>query len=159
MHDLAIVGLAKERESVLGEKFVDRVYLPGQKNPVPLRPNSAELFLLAVARDEAHRFANRGRKQTGKRRRFESELDPIPGIGEKTRKALLTALGSVEALRSATDDQILAVPGITRKQLTALRSHLSSLSAPALDSAPAPASDPTPAPDPLVPIPDPTPPT
>ena len=48
---------------MLGEKLVDRVYLPGQKNPIPLRPNSPELFLLAMARDEAHRFANRGRKQ------------------------------------------------------------------------------------------------
>jgi excinuclease ABC subunit C len=125
LHDLCIVGLAKERESPLGEKFVDRVYLPGQKNPIPLRPNSPELFLLARARDEAHRFANRGRKKVGKRRRFESELDRVPGIGDKTRKALLTALGSVAALRTASDEAILAVPGVTRKHLAALRAWFS----------------------------------
>jgi excinuclease ABC subunit C len=130
LHELSIVGLAKERENVLGEKFVDRVYLPGQKNPIPLRPNSAELFLLAMARDEAHRFANRGRKQTGKRRRFESELDLVPGIGKKTQKSLLSTLGSVEALKTATDAQILAVPGLTPRHLKALRTWLSSLPAP-----------------------------
>jgi excinuclease ABC subunit C len=148
LHDLAIVGLAKERESVLGEKFVDRVYLPGQKNPVPLRPNSAELFLLALARDEAHRFANRGRKQTGKRRRFESELDSVSGIGPKTRTALLTTLGSVEALKSATDEAILAVPGVTARHLKALRAWLSSPPDAEPEPDPDPGPDPDPAPDP-----------
>ncbi len=124
LHDLPIVGLAKERESELGEKLVDRVYLPGQKNPVPLRPNSPELFMLALARDEAHRFANRGRKQTGKRRRFESALDRVKGLGEKTKKALLTELGSVEAVRQASDEQLLAVPGVSRRHVDAVRRWL-----------------------------------
>ena len=124
LHELPIVGLAKERESELGEKMVDRVYLPGQKNPIPLRPNSPELFLLALARDEAHRFANRGRKRTGKRRRFESALDSVRGIGPKTKKALLTELGSVEALRAAADDQILAVAGVQKRHLAAVRRWL-----------------------------------
>jgi excinuclease ABC subunit C len=124
LHELPIVGLAKERENPLGDKIVDRVYLPGQKNPLPLRPNSAELFLLARARDEAHRFSNRGRKKIGKRRTFESELDRVPGIGEKTRRALLSHLGSVAAVRAASDDAILAVPGVTKRQLQALREHL-----------------------------------
>jgi excinuclease ABC subunit C len=123
LHDLAVVGLAKERESHRGEKVVDRVYLPGQKNPIALRPRSPELFLLARARDEAHRFSNRGRKRAGKQRRFESELDAVKGIGPKTRRALLRALGSVEGVRTASDDAILAVPGVTRRQLGALRAH------------------------------------
>ncbi|HEY6559673.1 MAG TPA: excinuclease ABC subunit UvrC [Polyangiaceae bacterium] len=122
LHDLCVVGLAKERETALGDKLVDRVYLPNQKNPIPLRPNSPELFILARARDEAHRFANRGRKKVGKRRRIASELESIPGVGPKTRKALLTTLGSLQGIRDATDEQILAVPGVTKKQLSALRS-------------------------------------
>jgi len=121
LHDLCIVGLAKEKENVAGDKLVDRVYLPGQKNPIPLRPNSPELFLLARARDEAHRFSNRGRTKVGKRRRFESELDSIAGIGPKTRTSLLKTLGSVAALRQASDEQILAVPGVTQRHLQALR--------------------------------------
>ena len=123
LHELAVVGLAKERETPLGDKLVDRVYLPGQKNPIALRPQSTELFLLARARDEAHRFSNRGRMKVGKKRRFESELDRVKGIGEKSRRALLEALGSVAAIREASDEAILAVPGVTRRQLTALRAH------------------------------------
>ncbi len=128
LHDLTVVGLAKEREKPLSEKVVDRIYLPGQKNPIPLRPNTPELFLLAHARDEAHRFANRGRKQVGKRRRMASELDQVPGIGPKTKTALLSALGSVQAIRDASDDALLAVPGVSRRQLAALRRHWASKS-------------------------------
>jgi excinuclease ABC subunit C len=121
LHELPIVGLAKERESALGNKVVDRVYLPGQKNPIPLRPNSPELFLLARARDEAHRFSNRGRKKVGRRRNFASELEAIPGIGPKTRAALLKHFGSIAAIHGATDEELLAVPNLNRRHLTALR--------------------------------------
>lgn len=121
LHDLPIVGLAKERESVTGEKIVDRVYLPGQKNGILLRPQSAALYFLAHARDEAHRFANRGRKKVAKKRQLRSELDDIRGIGPVARKALLNVLGSMKAIRAATDEQILAVPGVSKRHLTALR--------------------------------------
>ncbi|HWP04900.1 MAG TPA: helix-hairpin-helix domain-containing protein, partial [Polyangiaceae bacterium] len=131
LHELSIVGLAKERESELGEKLVDRVYLPGQKNPIPLRPNSPELFMLAAARDEAHRFANKGRKKTGKRRRFESALDRVKGLGDKAKKALLKGLGSIEAIRTATDEVLLAVPGVTRRHVAAVRQWVSETHTPA----------------------------
>ena len=124
LHELRIVGLAKERESVTGEEIVDRVYVPGQKNPIALRANSPELYILAVARDEAHRFANHGRKKVGKKRRFASRLDDVPSIGPKTRKALLTTLGSIDGIRRATDEQVLAVKGVNRRHLDALRKHL-----------------------------------
>ena len=122
--DLPIVGLAKEKESRSGEKLVDRVYLPGQKNPIPLRPGSPELFFLSVARDEAHRFANRGRVKLGHRRRLRSSLDEVTGIGPKTRKALLIALGTVEAVRRAPDHELLMVKGVTKRLVKALREQL-----------------------------------
>jgi excinuclease ABC subunit C len=122
--DLPIVGLAKERESVTGDKFVDRVYLPGQKNPIPLRPNTPELFMLALARDEAHRFANVHRKKVGKKRRFASRLDDVKGIGPKIRKSLLTTLGSLDAVCAADDATLLAVTGMTAARLAALRAVL-----------------------------------
>ncbi|MRG96744.1 excinuclease ABC subunit UvrC [Polyangium spumosum] len=121
LHDLPIVGLAKERESVIGEKMVDRVYLPGQKNGILLRPGSSSLFFLARARDEAHRFANHIREKLGKARRLRSEIEDIPGLGDAVRKALLRELGSMAALRAATDAQILAVTGVTKRHLTAIR--------------------------------------
>jgi excinuclease ABC subunit C len=121
LHDLSIVGLAKERETVAGEKMVDRVYLPGQKNGIPLRSTSSALFFLARARDEAHRFANHARKKLGKARTFHSEIDDIPGLGPATRKALLRELGSMASVRQASDARILAVTGVQQRHLTALR--------------------------------------
>ncbi|HSC89527.1 MAG TPA: excinuclease ABC subunit UvrC [Polyangiaceae bacterium] len=123
LFDLPICGLAKERETVSGEKMVDRVYLPNQKNPIALRPNTPELFLLARARDEAHRFANVKREAIGTKRRLTSGLQKIHGIGEKTRKALLRQFGSLDNMRDASDDELLAVEGVTRRQVRALREH------------------------------------
>jgi len=123
LHDLAIAALAKERETVTGEKLVDRVYLPGQKNGIPVSATSA-LVLLARLRDEAHRFANKGRMKQGERRTFRSALDDIPGIGPKARRALHAGLGAMKDIRIATDEAILAVPGITRRHLAALRAAI-----------------------------------
>ncbi len=150
LHELSIVALAKEREGPvlevapslssagasaggppLGapaavvpaakEKLLDRVYLPGQKNPIPLRSTTTSLFLLARLRDEAHRFSNRARMRVGKRRRFASPLDDVKGLGGKAKKALLTHIGNLAAIRAADDATLLAVPGITSRHVRALR--------------------------------------
>jgi excinuclease ABC subunit C len=121
LHDLPIVGLAKERENALGETLVDRVYLPGQKNPIPLKSSTTSLFLLARLRDEAHRFSNRARMRIGKKKRFQSPLDDIKGIGERTKKALLKHVGNLAAIRAADDATLLAVPGVTARHVKALR--------------------------------------
>jgi excinuclease ABC subunit C len=105
------------------DDLVDRVYLPGQKNGIPLQPNSAPLFFLARARDEAHRFSNRARERLGKARRLRSELDDIPGIGPVTRRSLLKTLGSLTAVRAASDQALLAVPGVNQRTLRALRAY------------------------------------
>jgi excinuclease ABC subunit C len=121
LHDLPIVGLAKERENMAGDKLVDRVYLPGQKNPILLKSSTTSLFLLARLRDEAHRFSNRARLRVGKKRRFRSPLDDVKGLGEAARKSLLKHVGNLAAIRAADDATMLAVPGITSRHLHALR--------------------------------------
>ncbi|MDB4937038.1 MAG: Excinuclease subunit [Labilithrix sp.] len=121
LHELPIVALAKEKENVLGETMVDRVYLPGQKNPIPLKSHSASMFFLARARDEAHRFSNRARERLGKKKRFKSALDDVAGLGPGTRKALLKTLGSLKAIQAATDEALLAVPGVTARHVKAIR--------------------------------------
>jgi excinuclease ABC subunit C len=128
LHDLAIVALAKEKENVMGETLVDRVYLPGQKNPIPLRSHSSSLFYLARARDEAHRFANYARERLGKKRRFKSALDDVKGLGDAVKKTLLREIGSVAAIAAADDERLLAVPGVTRRHLKAIRAQLSASS-------------------------------
>jgi excinuclease ABC subunit C len=121
LHDLAIVALAKERENVLGETMTDRVYLPGQKNPIPLKSSTTSLFLLARLRDEAHRFSNRARLRLGKKRRMHSPLDDVKGLGAKTKKTLLSHVGNLTAIRAADDATLLAVPGVAPRHVRALR--------------------------------------
>lgn len=130
LHELPIVALAKEKENVLGETLVDRVYLPGQKNPIPLKSHSASMFFLARARDEAHRFSNRARERLGKKKRIRSALDDVPGIGPKTKQQLLFHLGSLKAVKAADDAAILAVPGVTARHLKALRRAFPAKAAP-----------------------------
>ena len=134
LHDLPIVGLAKERENVAGATLVDRVYLPGQKNPVPLKSSTTSLFLLARLRDEAHRFSNHARKRLGKKRRFHSPLEDVKGLGPKVRKALLQHVGNVAAIRAAEDDTLLAVPGVSRRHVLALRAAFPRDAAPPTDA-------------------------
>ena len=137
LHGMPIVALAKEKENVMGDTLVDRVYLPGQKNPINLKSHSASLFFLARARDEAHRFSNRARERLGKARRMRSALDDVPGIGAPTKKALLKTLGSLAAVKRATDEELLAVPGVTARHVKALRKAF----APEKSAAPPPASE------------------
>jgi excinuclease ABC subunit C len=115
----AVAGLAKEKENVLGEKLVDRVYLPGQKNPIELREDFAAFAVLAHLRDEAHRTSNALRVKLGQRKRLTSRLDEIRGIGPKTRARLLKALGSVRAIEEA-DALALRQAGATEAQAAAI---------------------------------------
>ena len=131
--NLAIVGLAKEKENVQGEKLVDRVYLPGQKNAIALRSGSPELYFLARARDEAHRFSNRGRSRLGKARRLASLLDPIAGVGPKTKKALFATFDSLEKMQAASDEDLLQVPGVTATVLAGLRQLFAELEGESLE--------------------------
>jgi len=119
--ELPVVGLAKEKENVLGELLVDRVYLPGQKNPIALRSSPA-LSLLALARDESHRASNALRVKVGKRRRLRSDLDAVPGVGKKTRQRLLSKLGSLKRVAEA-DVATLRAAGANAKQAEAIRAH------------------------------------
>ncbi|HEX2676553.1 MAG TPA: excinuclease ABC subunit UvrC [Polyangiales bacterium] len=123
VHDVPAVGLAKEKENVMGETLVDSVYVPGRKNPVEVRSASHALVLLAQARDEAHRVSNLLRTRVGKGKRLRSELDDVPGIGKKTRTLLLRKAGSVDALRTASVEELVAF-GATVKQAQALITHL-----------------------------------
>jgi excinuclease ABC subunit C len=132
--ELPIVGLAKEKENARGEKVVDRVYLPGQKNAIALRPGSPELFFLARARDEAHRFSNRGRSKLGKARRFASLLDSVVGVGPKTKKALFASFDSIDAMQAASDEELQEVVGVTSAVLAGLRRLFSELEGEVVES-------------------------
>ncbi|SFE16286.1 Excinuclease ABC subunit C [Paenibacillus catalpae] len=69
---------------------------------VPLPRDSQEFYLLQRIQDEVHRFAiSFHREQRGKSM-IASQLDAIPGIGEKRRKLLLKHFGSIKKIREAS---------------------------------------------------------
>jgi excinuclease ABC subunit C len=112
-----IVSLAKSRvvdRSVSDQALhsPERVFVLGRKDPVVLRQNSPELFLLARLRDEAHRFAITHHRKLRSRSTLRSALDEIPGVGATRRKALLKHFGSLKRLREASAEQIAEVEGI-----------------------------------------------
>lgn len=114
-----LVALAKSRteqvaESTAVEKSDERVFLPGRKNPVVLRQNSAPLLLLAAIRNEAHRFAIEYHRKLRGREGVTSGIDSIPGIGVKRRTALLKHFGSLQRLKEASREEIATVDGMNR---------------------------------------------
>jgi excinuclease ABC subunit C len=98
-----VVGLAKRLEEV---------WVPGEEYPVVLPRTSEGLYLLQRLRDEAHRFAITFHRQRRSKAMTSSQLDGIPGLGEKRRKALLKRFGSVKRIRAASVDELSDVPGI-----------------------------------------------
>ncbi|HJV34298.1 excinuclease ABC subunit UvrC [Geomonas sp.] len=122
-------GLAKSRtfrdmESPEISKSDERVFRPGRKNAISLRQNSAPLLLLARIRDEAHRFAVTYHKAVRSKVMVTSELEGVPGIAGKRKKALLVHFGSLKAVKEATVEQLSAAPGMTAKAAKALWEHL-----------------------------------
>jgi excinuclease ABC subunit C len=103
LHDLPIIGLAKEFEEI---------YRPGRPLPLQLPQDSGALRLLQRIRDEAHRFANTFHQLLMKRRIAESILDDCPGVSQHRKQLLLQHFGSVARLRRATEAQIATVEGI-----------------------------------------------
>jgi excinuclease ABC subunit C len=106
LHDLPIIGLAKEREEI---------YRPGRALPLQLPMDSGALRLLQRIRDEAHRFANAYHQLLMKKRVGESILDDCPGVSQNRKNLLLRRFGSVNRLRRATVEEIASTEGIGRK--------------------------------------------
>ncbi len=129
VEDVPVAALAKEKSNVLGDKLVDRIYLPGQKNPIELRESHRALSMLAVARDEAHRASNALRLKLSKKNRIASRLDEVPGIGKKTRDRLLKHFGSVRSVEEA-DEAALRGAGATVTQARAVISFMRGPSTP-----------------------------
>jgi excinuclease ABC subunit C len=106
LHELPIIGLAKEYEEI---------YRPGRALPLILPPDSGALRLLQRIRDEAHRFANTYHQLLMKKRIGESILDDCPGVSQNRKNLLLRKFGSVNRLRKASVEQIAATEGIGPK--------------------------------------------
>jgi excinuclease ABC subunit C len=101
--DQPLASIAKREEII---------YVYGQEDePVVLDRFSPILHLVQSIRDEAHRFAVTFHRSRRNARTLTSELDAIPGVGQKTVLRLLKEFGSSELVRSKSEDQLAAVVG------------------------------------------------
>jgi excinuclease ABC subunit C len=102
-----VVSLAKQFEEI---------FVPGRPDSIMLSRRSQALYLVQRIRDEAHRFAITSHRQQRQKLGMVSQLEAVPGVGPTKRRALLKAFGnSISAIRSASVDELAAVPGINRK--------------------------------------------
>jgi excinuclease ABC subunit C len=121
--ELKILGLEKIPVIGLAKEF-EEIYRPGESKPLRPGLDHPAVKLLQRIRDECHRVANSYNAQLRIKRISESVLDEFPGIGERRKQALLKKFGSVQRLKTATLEQITAVPGFGGKAAAELKKFL-----------------------------------
>jgi excinuclease ABC subunit C len=107
---LAGLGLDQLERASLAKKE-ELVYRPGSAEPLRIPRTSPVLQLLQRIRDEAHRFAITYHRNLRAKRTLQTELTRIPGVGPVTARKLLQAFGSVQAVRSASPEDLEAKAG------------------------------------------------
>ena len=100
--NLVAIGIAKKEELL---------FTRDQMEPLVLDEHDPALLLLQRIRDEAHRFAVTFHRKARSMRDLRSELDAVPGIGPRRRRALLTKFGSLAGVRRATREELEQVVG------------------------------------------------
>lgn len=109
---IAIIGIAKRLEEI---------YYPEDPLPVYIDKKSETLKVIQQMRDEAHRFGithHRNRRSKGS---IASEIDGIKGIGNETKKQLLTRFKSIKKIKEASLQQLTEVVGQSKAKL--LKQH------------------------------------
>jgi len=91
---------------------------------IVIESDSPALHLIQHIRDESHRFAISGHRAVRAKKRRESPLQNIPGIGPKRRKALLNFFGGWKEVTAASAEELAKVPGVSRALATEIYQHL-----------------------------------
>ena len=102
VEEIPIAGLAKREEEI---------YVPDRDEPIRLERHDVALQLLQMVRDETHRFAVSSHRRRRAKRTLHSELDDLPGIGEKRKRLLFESFGSVSAIKQASAQDLMNVLG------------------------------------------------
>ena len=97
-----IVGLAKR---------IEEIFFPGDSMPYYLSRTGEPLKVVCHIRNEAHRFGITFHRQKRSKTFIDSELDHIPGIGERSRTALMRHFRTVSAIRAATQLELAGIVG------------------------------------------------
>jgi excinuclease ABC subunit C len=129
--ELPVVGIAKSRE-VSGsfkskeiEKTEERLIIPGRSNPYILTKCPSLFKIIVSMRDEAHRFSRKLHHKAESKRVLSTWLDEVKGLGEESKKKILTHLSmSQEELKNYTVNDLVNYFGIKNPQAKALWAHL-----------------------------------
>ena len=105
---IAIIGIAKRLEEI---------YYPGDPIPLYLDKKSETLRIIQQLRNEAHRFGITFHRKKRNQMTLETELDTIPGIGQKTVVELLKHFRSVKRVKEATPEQLTEVVGPSKASI------------------------------------------
>jgi len=110
-----LISLAKQEEEV---------FVPGRAGSLRLPKTGEALKLLQRIRDEAHRFGITYHRKLRAKVGIASQLDAIPGIGARRRRALLARFGSIQKIRDASIAELLTVQGMTRAAAQKVKEQL-----------------------------------
>lgn len=111
---IPVIGLAKPRtEHAKGDLMAtDKIILPGRSDAIRLDAHDPVLRMLQYIRNEAHDAAVGFHRKRRQKTRLRSQLDVLPGVGPKRRKALLRHFRSVEGVLNASQEELASVEGI-----------------------------------------------
>ncbi|MBE6037143.1 MAG: excinuclease ABC subunit UvrC [Clostridiales bacterium] len=97
------------------------LYFRGEEFVLTERPL---LFsFIGAIQEEVHRFAIEYQRGLRQKKLQKSQLEQIPGVGEKRRNALLLHYGSIEAIAAADAAEMAALPGMTREVAENIKKH------------------------------------
>ncbi|WP_343687894.1 excinuclease ABC subunit UvrC [Chryseobacterium gleum] len=105
---ITIVGIAKRLEEI---------FFPEDPIPLYLDKKSETLKILQRVRDEAHRFGVKHHRTRRKNSTIKSELEEIPGVGEKTIELLLSKLKSVKRIKEANLETLEEILGKSKAKV------------------------------------------
>jgi len=102
---IAIIGIAKRLEEL---------FYPDDPIPLYLDKKSETLKIIQRLRNEAHRFGIEHHRNKRSKNALTTELETIPGIGEKTMIDLIKKFKSVKRVSYAKLDELEDVVGVSR---------------------------------------------
>ena len=114
-------GSPSPRVKRSGGLKAEKLFKPGRANPILLSRSSRGLLLLQRVRDESHRFAIEYQRDLRAKFALTSILEELPGIGAVKRRALLRELGSLRAVREASEQDLARVSGISARDAATIR--------------------------------------
>ena len=107
----ALCEASCDRPAVALAKRFEEIWVPGRSAPLRLEPNDEVRLLLQRIRDEAHRVAITRHRRRRSARRMATQLLALPGIGPGRAKALLERFGSLDGVRAAGAEDLVAALG------------------------------------------------